>query len=267
MTDAIEPPIGEGVVAPPVQEDLPGLAGEYGKWAATANMSLALNTLYQALNAGPGAPRIAVFEGPSGYGKTVAAAHAASTLDAVYILARSVWNPKSFLEALARELGIVKIGKTAAALVDQIIAELNRDLRPIIIDETDHIVTKKYVEIIRDIYESTHVPILLVGEETLSARLKEWERFDNRLIAIRRAEKATIGDGRLLRNLYARHAYIADDLVDHFTEKCRGITRRIVVNLHNAQFVAIDELDVTSINLKQWGQRPVMTGDVPIRRR
>jgi hypothetical protein len=236
-------------------------------YAATQNMRLALQTIYTARDAGPGAPRLCIFYGNSGYGKTVAAAHAAALTDAVYLLARSVWTPKSFLEAMCREIGIVRPAKTAADMMDQIIARLNQCPQPIILDEMDHLVTKKSVEMIRDIYEATQVPIMMIGEEALPARLKEWERFDNRLIAVTRAEPSSFDDGRLLRDVYTRGVRVDNDLADHFTRECRGIARRIVVNLSQAHRVAIDELGTEAIDLKAWGDRPVLTGDLPVRPR
>jgi SpoVK/Ycf46/Vps4 family AAA+-type ATPase len=246
--------------------DLPEAPPETKGWAKLANMELALRTMLAAEYAGPGAPRLALFYGPSGVGKTFAAAYVTAQTHAAYIMAQSVMTQRSFLEALAHELGIARPANTLSKLMAQIIDQLALSPCPIVIDEMDYLVKKQMVEIIRDIHDGANVPILMVGEEALPDKLKEWERFDNRIIAAQPAQTATIADGRLLRDVYCRHVKIADDLVDYFVGRCRGVTRRIVVNLQNAQTVATDELDTAALDLDLWGNRPVVDGNITPRR-
>jgi SpoVK/Ycf46/Vps4 family AAA+-type ATPase len=243
------------------------LPAQTGQWARTSNMALAASTMAAAINAGEGVPRMVLFYGPSGWGKTIACSHVAAVTDAAYVQARSVWTGKTFLEKLAEELGITNLKKTASGILDQIIDAISQRPCPIIIDEMDHLVKKQSVELIRDIYEATGMPIMMVGEEALPAKLKEWERFDNRILRATPAQPATVEDGRLLRDLYVRKVTMADDLVDHFTTQCAGVARRIVANLQEAQQVAIDELGVVEIDRAAWGNRPVINGDLPGRRK
>jgi SpoVK/Ycf46/Vps4 family AAA+-type ATPase len=238
-----------------------------GIWARTSNMALAANTMAAAINAAEGVPRMVLFYGPSGWGKTVVCSHVAAVTDAAYLKASSVWTGKTFLEKLAQEVGVIHLKKTASGIMDQIIEAVSKRPCPIIIDEMDHLVKKQSVELIRDIYDATDMPIMMVGEEALPAKLKEWERFDNRILEATPAEPASIADGRLLRDLYGRKVKLADDLVDHFTNQCDGVTRRIVSNLQRAQQVAIDELGVVELDLSLWGNRHVMNGDLPGRRK
>lgn len=235
-------------------------------WAKLVNMDLALRTLLAAVHAEEGSPRLALFTGPSGYGKTVASGFAATQTDAAYIRATSLMMRKQLLEMIARELGIApQPRRTMAQVMDDIIEQLAREPRPLIVDEFDFIVDRGLVEVIRDIHDQANVPILMVGEEAMPARLKQWQRFDNRIIAATLAEPCSIEDGRLLRDLYCRRAQVADDLVDYIVERCTGITRRVVVNLQAAQNCAIDELD-GMIDRKAWGNRPVLDGSVQVRR-
>lgn len=235
-----------------------------GQWAALGNMTRALDTMNAAIQAPEGAPRMCVYFGESGVGKTVAAAYVTALTNAAYILARSVWTRRAFLEAVAAELGIARLEKTATRLMDQIIEQLQAHPRPLLIDEMDHLARNQITEVIRDIYDATDIPVMMIGEEKLPAKLKEWQRFDNRLIAINQAMPASIDDGRLLRDCYCRQVRVADDLVDYFTERCDGITRRVIVNLQRANTVAVDEMGGTSIDRKAWGNRPVQNGDLPI---
>lgn len=237
------------------------------KRAATVNMSLALTTLYDAMEAGPGSPRLALFYGRSGLGKTEGAIHAAAATNAAYLLAREVWSTKNMLEALCREIGIVATPSTASKMQDAIIEQLVRSPQPIIIDEMDYLVKNEKLDVIRDIHDAADVAIMMVGEEEMPAKIKPWERFDNRIISITAAQPTSIEDGRLLRDVYIKKITLDDDLVDHFTRTCNGCARRIVINLNKAQSVAIDQLDLMRIDRKAWGNRTVITGDVPLRRR
>lgn len=238
-----------------------------GQYAATTNMRLAMATLQTAIDAPPGLPRLALFTGPSGWGKTIAAATAAARTNAAYLRCGSTWTAKELLRKLAIELGIVHVGKTASSILDQIVDRLDEDRCPIVIDETDNIVAKRVVEIIRDIADATDVPILMIGEEAMPARLKEWERFDNRIIESALAVPCDLADGLLLRDVYRGKVEIADDLVEHFVAECRGVTRRVCTNFVAAQRVAVEELESLFIDRKAWGNRPVRNGDIPNRRR
>lgn len=238
-----------------------------GRWAATSNMSLALATLQAAIDAPQPLPRLSTFTGPSGFGKTVAAAAAAARTNAAYLRCESIWTQKTILEKLAIELGIVHVEKTATRIMDQIKNRLDDDPVPLVLDETDNIVAKKSVEIIRDIADATDIAILMIGEEAMPARLKEWERFDNRIISAGLAQPCSLEDGLLLRDVYRGRVDIADDLVEHFVRECRGVTRRVCVNLHDAQRVAVEELETLRIDRVGWGARPVRNGEVPRRPR
>lgn len=242
-------------------------AGVVSGHAQLSNMRIAMQTLVDCVEAGDYSPRMGLFYGWSGYGKSVAAAFAAARTGAAYIEAKSVWTRSAFLEALAEELGLVirRTERTAPKILRQIIDELNLRPRPIIIDEMDHLVTRRNVEIIRDIHDSTSVAIMMIGEETLPAKLKEWERFDNRILAATPAQPASVDDTMQLRNHYCRAVSISDDLALYFAERCRGVTRRIVVNLQAAERMAAQE-GVEVIDRAWWGTRPVRTGDIPTRR-
>jgi DNA transposition AAA+ family ATPase len=238
------------------------------KRAATANMGLALSTLYDAIEADAGSPRLALFYGLSGYGKTEGAIHAAAVTNAAYVSARKVWSAKNLLDAICVEIGILQVPSTASKMVDAVVAQLVTHPQPMIIDEMDYLVKKDVVDILRDIHDATDTAIMMIGMESLPAKLKEWEQFDNRIISVGAAQATTIADGRLLRDVYAAdHITLADDLVDYFTVACNGCARRIVNNLNKAQRVAVEQLELTVIDRAAWGNRAVMTGDVPLRRR
>ncbi|UIJ46918.1 ATP-binding protein [Sphingomonas cannabina] len=233
--------------------------------AQLTNMRLAMSTMLDCVDAPEGSPRLAVFHGPSGYGKSVAAAHIAAHFRAGYIEAKSIWTQRTLLEAIAVELGIVRLARTGPRLLEQIIEQLIHDPVPLVIDEMDHLVKKQSVEIIRDIHDGARVPVLMIGEESLPSKLKEWERFDNRILVATPAQPATIADALLLRDHYCTRVHVEDELVEDIATACKGVTRRIVVNLQEAQKVALGTGSAT-IGRDLWGDRRFRTGDLLPRR-
>lgn len=234
--------------------------------AQLTNMRLGLQTYVTCADAAPGLPRLGVFHGPSGFGKSVAAAFVAQRADALYIEAKSIWTQRSLLEAIADELGISKLERSAPRILDQIIAQLNNEPRGILIDEMDHLVRKQHVEIIRDIHDATRVPIVMIGEEALPQKLKDWERFHNRILITMPAQPSTFEDAQKLRQHYCSQVEIADDLVARIAEATRGVTRRIVVNLQEVHRLGL-QAGRSEVDLEWWGDRPFSTGDVLARRR
>lgn len=245
--------------------DYDGGGGPVTAHAQLTNMALALRTLADCQDAGMHSPRMGLFYGPSGYGKSVASTFAAIRTNAVYVEARSVWSQRSLLEAIAVELGITRIARTGPRMIEQIINEFNRAPRPLVIDEMDYLVKKQLVEIIRDIHEATPIAIMMIGEEALPAKLKEWERFDNRILVATPAQPATREDALKLRDLFCRQVRVADDLALHFAKACHGVTRRIVTNLIGAEREALAD-GRADVDRAWWGNRPVRTGEVPTRR-
>jgi SpoVK/Ycf46/Vps4 family AAA+-type ATPase len=233
--------------------------------AQLTNMRLGLATMLECQDAGDGSPRLGLFYGPSGYGKSVAAATVAARLGGAYVVAKSIWTQRSLLEAIAAELGITRLERTGPRLLEQIVDQLLREPQPLIIDEMDHLVKKQSVEIIRDIHDAARVPVLMIGEEALPAKLKAWERFDNRILIATPAQPSSIGDALLLRDFYCPRVAVADDLVAAIVDVTKGVTRRIVTNLQAVQAAATAE-GLGSMDLQAWGDRRFRTGSLQTRR-
>ena len=240
-------------------------ASERSGYAPLTNLRLMLAALLKTQEAVDGSSRFCVLYGRSGYGKSTAAAYVAARFDATYVQARSVETQRSFLEMLADELGIAAPARTTPKLLQQILDQIAADPRPIIIDEMDYLVSKKFADLIRDLHEGSTVPIVLIGEEAFPSRLKAWERFDNRVLTFVAAQPASADDARQLRDYYCSRVSVADDLVDYINEQCKGVVRRIVVNLREVQTTALDEGQLTA-DRAWWGNRPLLTTDAPARR-
>jgi len=236
----------------------------YNSTAPLTNVGLAISALERAINRSPSLPGMVVYYGPSGFGKSFSATYTANQMRAYYIECKSSWTKKGLLVSILKEMGIAP-AHTIYEMTDQISEELVLSQRPLIIDEMDHIVDKKAVEIVRDIYEGSQASMLLIGEEKLPVKLKKWERFHGRVLDFVPAQPASIEDAQHLSRLYATGIKVADDLLAEIHRISRGSVRRICVNLDRVRETACRE-DWDTVTKKTWGNRELYTGEAPHRR-
>ncbi|WP_194094844.1 AAA family ATPase [Marivivens aquimaris] len=212
-----------------------------------------------------GLPGIGVFSGPSGFGKSFAATFAMLEYDAVYLQLRSTWTTKEFMMNLLEELEIKNPKGTISALQDQVIDRLIVDQRPVIIDEADYLINKRNIEAVRDIYESTHVPVILVGEEMLPQKIKQFERMDGRILSWVQALPVDFTDATHLASMYAPNVTVQDDLLNKVLDAANGSARRVATNLANinryARRHALQQIDAAT-----WGDKELFTGAAPVGR-
>jgi replication-associated recombination protein RarA len=207
-----------------------------------------------------------VFYGPSGYGKSTAAAYAANRTRAYYVECRSTWTRRATLSAMLHEMGIETAkGGRIYEMADAVCEQLAKSERPLIVDEMDHLVDKSAVELIRDIYEGSGAAILLIGEERLPKKLEKWERFHGRILDFVPAQPADMSDARHLAKLYCGAVTVEEDLLKRISELAHGSARRICVNLERVRSEAT-ATGLKSIGLSQWGKRAFYTGEAPVRR-
>lgn len=232
--------------------------------APLRNVAIAMAAMRTAVERPQHLPGMVTVSGPSGFGKSMAAAYVANKFRAYYVEAKSVWTKKSILTAILREMGKVP-ARTMDDMVEQIADELVLSGRPLIIDEMDHIVAKGAVEVIRDIYEGSKAPIMLLGEELLPIKIKKSERFDGRIIDHAQVQPVDFTDGTHMRALYCRQVEVADDLLEHVVASARGSARRVCVNLERVQAEALND-GLDRADRAWWGNRPLFTGEPPARR-
>lgn len=212
-------------------------------------------------------PGLAVFYGPSGYGKTLAANTMALKLRAVFLQAKSTWTKKHFLETLLRELSIVPTG-TIAAMAEQAGAELARSGRPLILDEFDHMTRNHMLEVVRDIYESSQGTMLLIGEEMLPTKLVKFERFHGRVLNWIPAMPVDLQDAKQLAPIYSPRVGFADDVLAELILTVKGSCRRTCNNLNLMSQLAQDNnlsfLDLPALNKLRFN---FVTGESPLPRK
>jgi len=212
-----------------------------------------------------GIPGMGCFYGPSGYGKSTAGLYVANQTRACVVQVKSVWGVKALCEAICEELSLSTKG-TVSDLVKRLGQTLAEEAIPLFIDEADFLVSKKMIEVVRDIYESSFVPVVLIGEELLPQKLQQWERIHGRILSWIAAEPCDDEDFELLMRIRLPEVELAGDLQDRIKTVARGSARRIVENLEGARELAA-LTGKSRLCLADWGDRSFYTGAAPDPRR
>lgn len=210
------------------------LATAGGHVAPTSNISLVHVTMDTLVERASGLPGIGTFYGPSGVGKSFGASYAShpAGFNGIYVSCRSFETKRSFADQICKAIGITPRGNIPQ-VVDEIVQVLVLSGRPLIVDEVDHIVESRTLELIRDLHDASGAAVLLIGEEHLPAKLRRHERFDNRVLVWQQAVRCNPADFDLLAEQYAGAIEIAPELKKRVLAETHGITRRVVVNLEN----------------------------------
>lgn len=209
-------------------------------------------------------PGMGVFHGPSGFGKSTAAIYATNRYHAVTVQVKSVWTKKTLCEAIMAEMS-VPAAKTISAMLDQICARLAVTDQPVLIDEADFLVQRGMIEIVRDIYEGSGVPVILIGEELLPQKLQAWERVHGRILDWVAAQPGDLSDAKHLAKIYAPGITLSEDILSRLLKASHGSIRRICVNLDRVrEFAKVRGL--TSIGDADWAGRDFFTGEAPVGR-
>lgn len=212
-----------------------------------------------------GLPGIGVFYGPSGFGKTFAAAYAAAQLDAIHVSVQELWTKRTLIEQVLAELG-QDPKRTLAASMKQANEALAIARRPLIIDEADYAMARNLISIIRDFHDGSQVPVVLIGMERLPQKLRKLELVDNRILEWTAAEPADLTDAKMLAELYVPGIEVGEDLITHILNRHKGRVRRMVTDFAYVLEKANIQ-GVTSMSLDAWGQAPFLRASAPQPRR
>lgn len=234
-----------------------------GTVAHLNNVVLAAVCMERLINSSSHLPRIGVLYGRAGLGKSSAACYLVNRYNAYRIECKSVWNRKTVLLEILKRMGITP-AKTMPEMLDQVCGQLMVCGRPLIIDEMDHLVDKSAVEIVRDIYDGSQAPLMLIGEEGIPAKLERWERVHSRVLDWTQVQPLDLDDAEVLADFYCRSVRVSPDLLAHIHTRSEGSARRICVNLELIEETAL-RMELKSIDLATWGDNPIYTGKSPVK--
>jgi len=221
---------------------------------------------------GQNMPGMGVFSGYSGYGKSCSTSFAMHhPIRARVVEVKDSWTRKKFLfkileEALGPKAASEFARLTVPDLAEQVIFVLSEDTqRPLIIDEADKLADKNMLELVRELYEASKAPIILVGEELLPAKIERFERVHGRVREWVLAEACDVQDARMLADVYCPSLDIRDCLLDKLVEVTGGGARRIAVNLDRIREQSLSK-PTSTFSAESFADNWFYTGKYPRRK-
>ena len=144
----------------------------------TQNVQRLRKIITSALDTEKGRPGMAAVWGEAGCGKTVAAQSLYVT-SGYYLRAMEGVTQCAFLQDLCFEVKGSR-PRSSAACKREIIAALDGERQAIFVDEADRLNVHR-IEDLRDIYDMTGAPIILIGEQGLPTLLEARSRIIDRI--------------------------------------------------------------------------------------
>lgn len=209
----------------------------------TSDLVKVVAEVHNLMDVEPGAPGMALLDGPPGFGKTTSLTFCVTRMRGVYIRAMVTWSVTSMLQSLCRELDL-PAHRHRQPMIDAAIQSLATDPRPVFIDEADYLFRQRggetaMLDALRDVYDTAGVPVILVGMETLAQELRtpRLARFDRRMARIR-MEGLSEADAQT----------VAEELCEV------PIDRDVVAGLHGETGGNIGRLVVALGQLERWSR-------------
>jgi DNA transposition AAA+ family ATPase len=227
--------------------------------AMTQNVRRFLAAVRELNDRPMGVEGMAILWGEPGEGKSTTVAYACNTLDGLFLRANACWTPTSMLAALMVELGRPSVGRRAP-MVESAVKVLSEQPRPIFIDEADYLFAKPgMLDIMRDLYDITGSPVILIGMEEFARKVQVRGKFARRITQWVEFSGIDLEDTRELAATVCEIA-IDEDLIKYLHKAARcNIGRMITAMARIEQFGKINGFDPAggkkAVTRRDWGNR------------
>ena len=152
--------------------------------------------MMDGLDLAAGEGRLGLVFGRAGRGKTRTAQWYAANHACVYLRVPTIWSEFDFLQGLCREFGILRPPGRKSLCFTEIVDQLISAPKPVFIDEIEKL-SRRMLDLIRDISDVSTAPIILVGEEELVTVMRANRRVWSR--TYQQVEFAPIGVADILK--------------------------------------------------------------------
>jgi len=131
-----------------------------------------------------------------------------------------------------------------------------RQPRPIFIDEADYCFRQfEMVDSLRDIYDLSGCPVILIGMEDIARRIRTHERIARRITQWIEFKGLDFDDTVQVESEVCE-VKLAEDLIRHLHAATSGNIGRIIIGLTKIEkFALANGLD--TISAADWGERPL----------
>lgn len=226
------------------------------KTAMTKDMRRFTQSIDDLLNRPSGTEGQGLLWGHPGHGKTTAVAYAVNQYDGIFVRALGCWTVTSMLGDLCRELGGKRLCRRSD-MIEFIVAELSKPgsvPRPIFVDEADYCFRKfDMVDALRDIYDLSKCPIIMIGMEDIARQIKTNERVARRITQWVEFRGLDLPDTALVASECCE-VDLASDLLEYLHKETGANIGRIIIGLTRIEkFAKANGLSV--ITAAEWGNQ------------
>jgi DNA transposition AAA+ family ATPase len=198
-----------------------------------------------------GVERLALVIGEPGLGKTETAIHYCAQSGAVIIRILRLMTGPWLMRKIVSELGASPSFRTHENF-DRIGDLLDGKSRTIIFDEVDRLANETEVlEVLRDIHDVYHVPMVFIGEEAADKKLRTNRRFYRRFVEFVKFERLDAEGVRQFVMELSSYRF-QDNAVDRIAAETSGKISDIISMIHRAEAAAATN-NLKSIDAKDFG--------------
>ena len=221
--------------------------------AMTKNVRRFLAAVRELNDRPMGVEGMAILWGEPGEGKSTTVAFACNTLDGIFLRANTCWTVTSMLAALMVELGLPPAGRRAP-MMEAAVKNLSETPRPIFIDEADYLFRQtEMLDAMRDIYDVTGSPVVLIGMEEFARKVQSRGKFARRITQWVEFSGIELEDAHTLADTIC-DVKLADDLLTHVHKAARKNIGRMVTGIARIeQFGKLNALE--TVTRKEWANR------------
>lgn len=221
--------------------------------AKTKNLTRFMSAVQELMDRPHGTEGMGLLWGDPGEGKTTALTYVVNTMEGVYVRAMGCWTVTTMLGEICKELGGHRLQRRAD-MVDWIQKQLADNPRPIFVDEADYLFRQfDMMDALRDIYDLSTCPVILVGMEEIARKIQSHGRFARRITQWIKFEGVDLDDARLLAATCAE-VHLADDLLQYLHKEARANIGRMIIGLSRIEkFGKASRL--ATVSLSQWQER------------
>ena len=225
------------------------------RMAMTKNVKRFLAAVRELQNRSLGIEGMGLLWGRPGEGKSTTIAYATNMLNGVFLRANTCWSITSMLADMMRELGMEPMHRKAP-MINAIVEKLMARPRPVFIDESDYLFKKAdMVDALRDIYDLTGSPVILIGMEEMARKIQTKGKFARRITQWIEFSGIDAQDARTLADTVC-DIHIGDDLLEFVRLEAKANIGRMTTAMSKIESFGRTN-SLKSVTRSEWSDRPL----------
>jgi len=179
-------------------------------------------------------PSVGIISAPYGIGKTETCLwFYTRNKNTVYISVKAAMSTRDFFEELLLELGGTPKGNLYKIFAETVEVLRQKEEPPVILlDEANRLAEKKkMIEILRDLHDEAHIPVVLVGSPEFLPVVRKYGAFHSRIRVLKTLSPLTVKDVQKIASACLEGCQLDSRAVKILRAETGGNTRQVVIAL------------------------------------